>query len=358
MKMRKMLALGLVLTLALTGSVFFTSCGNGTEEPVDGGETEVTEWSFYSPYGPEDSACSFIWADLFKQIETETDGRLVITPYWSGQHPYEGSDMLKVVKDGTAELSHFYSGYVASVEPALTVDGLPLLFPTDPMKAWEINKAMWGDFTQNTEGPLEKILQEKWNASMIHMIPATSQRLMTTGYASDGLDSLKGHKIRVYSSELSKFVELLGGTPVSLSSSEVVTSLSQNLIDGLVTSVVFAYQLGFFDYVDTINLWEISQSSDGMMVNLDALNALPEDVRETFLRIMQESAMKPEMKELDDNNAKVEELVNAGTATVVEVKAADRAAIAEMLEEEIWQPWAENLGQEGQDIIDFVKSYN
>ena len=349
MKKRKWLSLGLVLTMALSGTVMFTGCG--------GKDTaEVTEWSFYSAYGPEDSACSVIWADLFEQIKEETDGKLVINAYWSGQHPYEGSDMLKVVNDGTAELTHFYSGYIASVEPALAVDGLPLLFPTDSMKAWEINQALWGNFEQNLDGPLEKILQENWNASMIHMLPATSMRLLTKGYKSDGLGSLEGHKIRVYSAEFSKFVELLGGTPVTLASSEVVTSLSQNLIDGLITSVVFADQLGFFDYVDTINLWEISQSSDGLMVNMDALNALPEDVKETFLRIMHDSASKPEMKELDDNNAKVLELKDAGI-DVVEVIPADRAALAAIVEKELWTPWAENAGESGTEIIDFIKSY-
>lgn len=349
---KKFLAAGLVLVMIL--SLSLTGCGE-KKNNANTGKGEVIEWSFYSPYGPEDSACCEIWSDLFKQIEEETDGQLVITKYWSGQHPYEGSDMLRVVDEGIAELAHFYGGYVASVEPVLGVDSLPLMYPADEQKAWEINKELWGDFSQDTSGKLEAILEKNWNASMVHMVPGTAQRLMTMGYDVPTADSLKGHKVRVYSAEFGKFVEALGGTPVSLTSSEVYTGLATNLIDGLITSVVFGFQGGYFDYTDTINTWEISQSSDGLMVSMEALNSLSDDVRETFTRIMKESALKPETKELDDNRAKVEELKAQGVK-VVAPSEEERNKAAKKMEATVWKSWLESAGEEGQAIIDTIKS--
>ena len=348
---KKVIAVITVMCLCF-GVIGLTSCGgSGT-----GSNGEVTEWSFYSPYGLEDSACCEIWTNLFDEIEKQTDGRLKITAYWSGQHPYEGSDMLKVVSDGTAQLAHFYGGYVTSVDPAFGLDTLPLLFPADYEKAWEINKALWGNFNQDTSGILEKKLEDDWGASMVHMMPATSQRLFTVGYKADKIGSLKGHKIRVYSSEFGEFIKALGGTPVTIESSEVYTGLSTNLIDGATTGIEFAKNSGYFDYCDTANLWEISQSSDGMMVNLEALNALPDDVREIFLYIMGESASKPEMLELETCSKILEDFEKDGN-NVVTPTDKERAAVADVLEEKVWNKWAKSAGNIGTELLDFVQNY-
>lgn len=350
--MKKKLVAVIAVVCLCFGIAGMTGCGSKDS----GGGEAVTEWSFYSPYGPEDSACCKIWTELFKQVEEETKGQLKITTYWSGQHPYEGSDMLKVVSDGTAQLSHFYGGYVTSVDPTFGLDTLPLLFPADYEQAWEINKELWGNFNQDKSGILEKRLEEEWGASMVHMMPATAQRLFTVGYEADKIGSLKGHKIRVYSSEFGEFVKALGGTPVTIESSEVYTGLSTNLIDGATTGIEFAKNSGYFDYCDTVNLWELSQSSDGMMVNLEALEALPDDVRETFLRIMRESAQKPEMLELETCNQILEDC-KADGIVVVTPSEEDRAEVAAVLEKKVWNKWAESAGELGTELLDFVQNY-
>ena len=352
--MKKKLIAIIAAFIMCFGTFALTGCGGSDTASDNNGE--VIEWSFYSPYGPEDSACCYVWTDLFKQIEEETNGQLKITAYWSGQHPYEGSDMLKVVSDGTAQLAHFYGGYVTSVDPAFGVDTMPLLFPADSDKAWKINCDLWGNFEQNTDGILENKLESDWGASMIHMLPATSQRLFTVGYEAGEIGSLNGHKIRVYSAEFGEFVKALGGTPVTIAGSEVYTALSTNLIDGATTGIEFAKNSGYFDYCDTVNLWEISQSSDGMMVNLDALNALPEDVRTTFLNIMHESAVKPETRELDTCAEILEQFEKDGN-TVVTPTDEERAEVRGILEDTVYNKWAESAGDLGKQLLDYVMNY-
>ena len=344
----------LLFAVVMTLSLVLAGCGGGEPAGEEGSGGEVIEWSFYSPYGPEDSACCRIWPALFEQIEEETNGQLVITTYWSGQHPYSGEDMLRVIDEGAAELAHFYGGYIASVEPVLAVDALPLLFPSDPIEAWAVTSALWGDFSQNTEGALEKVLEENWGASMIHMVPATSQRLMTMDYEAGAIGSLTGHKIRTYSAEFGEFVQALGGTPVTISASEVYTSLATNLIDGLITSVVFADAGGYFDYVNTINMWEITQSSDGLMVSMEALNSLPDEVKEVFLRVMYDSATKPEMLEIEENDTIVEAKEASGEVTIVVPSDEERAQVSAIMSEKIWTPWESKTGEAGAAVLEQI----
>ena len=336
-----------------------SSSDSGSTQSTDsgdsGGSDTVTNWSFYCAYGPEDGACTFIWPGLFDEVKEKTGGRLVISTYWAGQHPYAEDDLLKALEDGSAQLAHFYGGYLSSVEPIFAADSLPLMFPVDSMEAWDVISGIWGNFNLDKSGVLENALQERWGASMVHMVPASPQRFFTTGFPVDTVDALKGHKIRTYSPEFAKVIQIMGGTPVSISFSEVYTSLATNLIDGLITSTAFAESGGFFDYVNTIGKWELTQSTDGLMVDLNALNALPDDVREIFLSIMHTSATKPEMLEVDDNNAIVERLISEGVVVSAPTDEV-REAVKATAKTEIWDPWLDTVGDEGQKLLDQINS--
>lgn len=52
----------------------------------------------------------------------------------------------------------------------------------------------------------------------------------------DDLSDLEGHKIRVTSPEQGKFIETFGGTAITLSGSEVPTSLERGVIEGVLTA--------------------------------------------------------------------------------------------------------------------------
>ncbi|MDO5140048.1 MAG: TRAP transporter substrate-binding protein DctP [Eubacteriales bacterium] len=356
-----------IVSVILAVSMGLMACGGSSEKAADSVEKKAEEtknaeenkdtivWSFYSAYGPEDGACCEIWPGLFDEIYEKTEGRLKIETFWYGTHPYEGEDMLKVVFDGTAEIAQFYSGYAEAVEPALAVEGLPLLLPVDGMEAYKILSALWGNFEQDKSGTLEAILEEKWNATLVHCMPASPQRLFTMGYEATDADSLKGHKIRSYSTATAAFVQALGGTPVSLSLSDVYTSLSTNLVDGLITSTLFGYNYGVFDFIDNLNCWEISSSTDALMVNMDALAELPDDVRDVFLQVMRDSATKPEMLEIDKNDALLDELKEKGV-NIVYPSDEYRNEIRNQMQESVWAEWLESAGEDGKKVLDQLNS--
>ena len=353
------IALVLILAFSLAGCGGGKAQSGGSASSTSGGgsSNEVINWSFYCAYGPEDGACCVIWPQLFKEIEEKTNGRLVITTYWEGQHPYAEDDMLKVIEDGSAELAFFYSGYVSSVEPIFSADALPLMLPADSMQAWKVMSGLWGNFSGDKSGYLEGLLQDRWNASMVHMVPASPQRFFTAGFPVTDMDSLKGHKIRTYSSDLAKLVEIMGGTPVPISFSEVYTSLATNLIDGLITSTAFAESGGFFDYTDNVGVWEIAQGTDGMMVDLDALAALPADIRDVFQTVMRTSAQKPEMMELDDTDELVSRLKADGVVFTVP-GGAERDQLRAACKDKIWDAWLAQVGDEGQKLLDEIDRLN
>lgn len=357
MKKQKRILILMVVTVMIF-SIGLTGCGgnggNGGTGGADNGAGEVIRWTFFSGYGPTDGAVSVVLPRLFNEIYEATDGRLSISIMWSGQHPYEGEDLLRAIEVGATELAHFFSGYLVSVEPIFSADSIPLMLPGDVMEAWDIIKGLWGDFELSGTGFYEQILNDRWNASLIHMIPASPQRFFSIGYDVPYHNSLEGRMVRVFNADLARLVTAMGGTPVPIAFAEVYTSLATGLIDGLVTSTAFAYSGGFFDYVDTINKWEISLASDGVAVCNDALASLPADIREIFLGIMLGSARAPEMLEIEDNNQLVERLVAEEGKRVVIPTEAERERVRQLAVDYVWAPWLEATGEEGHRLLDEI----
>jgi len=345
--MRKwLISLGLVVCLL---AVFAISIG------VEAAPTgKIYNWKLFSFYGPTEGACCFEWSKLVDKIEKATNGQLKIRIYWRGEHPFQGANAPKVIKEGSAELVHFYGGYLSATNPAFNIDGIPMTLPVQSDEAFEVIKGLYGGFKGNRSGVLERILQDRWNASMIWMMPASPQRFFTKGYKVTGIGSLKGHKVRVYNAELAKLVEILGGTPVSISFGETYTGLATGLVDGLITSLQFADSGGMLEVCDTINLWEISQAMDGLIVNRKALNELPADVREAFLNVMYESVSEPPMRELNMNAVLLERYLKTGYNICVPSQK-DRDEVVKRVEEEIWPTWLKVGGLDAEAALKQAK---
>lgn len=315
---------------------------------------KVYRWKFFTGYGPTEGPSSYVYKDLVKQIEKETNGRIKIKIFWYGQHPFEGSDMLKVINDNSAEMAHFYGPFLSSVEPAFGIEVLPMLFPTGSEDSLKVEAALWGNFEGDRSGVLERILQDNWGATLVHMVAGSTQRFFTKGFNVDSMTALKGKKIRANSPEVSALISMLGGTPVPLKWGEIYTALQQNMVDGIHTSTYFAKSAGFSEHIDTITMMEFSTAADGIMISQKALESLPEDLRTILLRVLREDAQAPQLLEANMAALAFESLALEGKKIYAPSKEF-RAQITEMSYDKIVLPWIERVGPNGKDAVETVQ---
>lgn len=92
--------------------------------------------------------------------------------------------------------------------------------------------------------PLDKRLQERHNAKLLAAYPFGPQILFCKP-AVGGLADLKGKKVRVSDQSLAKFVEGLGGIPVSLSFGETQQALERGVTDCAITGPASANSGGW-----------------------------------------------------------------------------------------------------------------
>lgn len=92
--------------------------------------------------------------------------------------------------------------------------------------------------------PFDKRLQERFNAKLIGLW-AFGPQVLFCKVPINGLTDLKNKKVRVYDQSLAKFIETLGGIPVTLSFGETQQALAKGVTDCAITGPSSANSAGW-----------------------------------------------------------------------------------------------------------------
>jgi TRAP-type C4-dicarboxylate transport system substrate-binding protein len=169
-------------------------------------------------------------------------------------------------------------------------------------------------------------------------------------------DALKGQKIRAWSKELVDFVNLLGGTGVSMDFGEVAAALATGLVDGVISNSGIMYDSGFYEQCKYINVMEIQFGIPFIVVSQDAIGALPADVQKAVRETLREH--QPYIIEggIRDADVKALKATVDFEATLVSFPKAMRKEVEEKCRTEIWPIWAQRAGAEGAKAIELVEA--
>lgn len=91
---------------------------------------------------------------------------------------------------------------------------------------------------------LDKRIQERFNAKLLAVWPFGPQVLFCNPKIG-GLSDIKNQKVRVYDQSLAKFIEKLGGIPVTLSFGETQQALQRGVVDCAITGPSSANSAGW-----------------------------------------------------------------------------------------------------------------
>ena len=142
---------------------------------------------------------------------------------------------LRVLKSGLFDIVTLRLAQVSRDEPFFLGLDLVGLNPTYE-QARKVVDAYRAEF--------DKRLQERFNAKLIGLWPFGPQVLFCKVPVA-GLADLKGKKVRVYDQSLAKFIETLGGIPVTISFGETQQALSKGVTDCAITGPSSANSAGW-----------------------------------------------------------------------------------------------------------------
>jgi len=275
------------------------------------------------------------------RLREASDGNIVGKIQSQSGLGLKGFEIMRLVKNGVFDFAFGLPGYVAA-ENAI-FEGADLSTLTQDIDTQrKVSDAYYPT--------LEKSFADIYNAKLLMLYPFPSQTLWCNGEVN-GIEDLKGKKIRVYSTTLGDFVEGVGGTSVTVSFSEVIPALEKGVVECAITGTMSAYTAKWNQVATHAYTLRVGWGLAFGAMNMDKWNSLSEG-QQTLLQseiATLTDAMWAETATEDDvaiscitgGECAIGE---AGSMTLVEPSESDLKARDTIATEVVLARWAERCG--------------
>jgi TRAP-type C4-dicarboxylate transport system substrate-binding protein len=255
-----------------------------------------------------------------------------------------GQEMLQLLRLGVVSFGNVLLGLAAADEPELNVVDLPLLSPDIAALARTV--ALW-------RPRLEGMLQERFGIKLLAVYTYPAQVVFCRERFT-GLSDLTGRRVRTSSVGQSELVTALGGTPVVIPFSEIVTAIRNGIVACAITGARSGNAIGLHEVATHVSRLGISWGVSVFAANQEAWNALPAEIQDQLERGIAEL----ERQVWDDADRETRDGLdcNAGRATcaggrpgrmtIVEERRQDDAWRVRLLTDSVVPNWVQRCGED------------
>lgn len=242
------------------------------------GEALAAEWNV-SLWGKKRAFTEHV-EKLAELVSQKTNGEFTLNLSYGGLS--KNRENLDGISIGAFEMAQFCAGYHADKNPSITVLELPFLGVDSLEKEIAVSMAVY-------QHPATKEDLARWNATLLMPSPLPQYNIAGVGDPPKTLEDFEGLTVRA-TGGIGKAMASVGAVPTSMSASEV----RQALDSGVVKAVAFAPHAHMsFGTVETASWWTTNLNPGTVncpvVVNTDALEALPEAHREALLGSVEEA---------------------------------------------------------------------
>jgi len=277
MRKGKSLKLGSILGIVFGLVLFLTSMSAIAEERKDKivwtfNQMALGKWCDNKLFGT--------W--LPKRMAEATGGRLELhVPI----NLVPVSEVLHAVRDGVIQGAIAGTPYYSGEWPLGSWHAIPGVLKADDEYPAVANAIVWDYW--------ERSLRKKYNIRLMGInhwpgINVYCNKPIRT------VDDFKGKKLRGMGYYDSLAFEGVGASGISIPWDEAFLAVQRGVVDGLVTGLVVYDSMGFWEYCPYINKWPIHGSSCAafIIVNGDAFDALPDDLKPVVKKVLKEAGEK------------------------------------------------------------------
>ena len=244
---------------------------------------------------------------LAKTVNDATDGRLVWEVFPSGTF-VPGFEGLKAVSDGIYQVNYGYPGqWVGKIQTAAIMNSVPGGFNSYGMQ-------MWHEYGGGKELYQEMYDQAKYNVKVFREASCSMENFQWAKKPLKTIADFKGVKMRMMplmGDVLSKH----GFSVAFVPASEIIPDLQRGVLDAAEYSIsAFDITLGIDEVCNYVMLPGIHQPTGSLevLINKDAWNALPEDLKKSVEIAINKSRFDNMMFMEARNIAAVQEIEKEG----------------------------------------------
>lgn len=280
------------------------------------------------------------------EVAKRTNGYLTITVRLQGELPFKATEVVRATGLGQVQLGEAYSGFISGATPMAAVANLPLLVRTSDelTRVWPIvNKYAEPEFTK---AGVKTLFYFEW----------PEQNLWGRGPAVRKLEDFAGRKFRTTDVKQAEMLRRLGAASVSLTTAEVPQAVERGVVEGFITAGFNVMGAKWHEFVK----WGFTPGihvggPDYMLVNLQAYNKLPANVRSALDAVSAEWGPRMTRQNLADETNDRETLRTKHGVDIFTPPQAEVDRLTERMRE-YWTQWADQQGPAGQAAVREIRA--
>ncbi len=308
-------------------------------------ESEPIEIVF-STYWPV--SYKYLWLPVkhfAEKVEKQSSGRVRFKLYHS-KKLYNGKDEFGALERGDIDMSSPSDIYHAKIIPELGITSLPFLFNNPESLQKILDAGLWD------LGITQKLLEH--NIVVLSVSACDPYQIYSKGFQVLSPGHIKGKKWGVSGTTHSKAVEILGGTPETMSSGKLYMAFQKGGIDGCTRPLITGCGRYLYETVDYLTITNFAHLSSFLCINRKKWDSLPEDIRE----IMKKAGKEQTREQLWRVNEYIDESIKLFKKKDVSVHIAMpeqtdkfRKAMSPVYD------WWVNKVPDGKKYIEFVRTH-
>ncbi|WP_017756195.1 DctP family TRAP transporter solute-binding subunit [Calidifontibacillus oryziterrae] len=283
-------------------------------------------------------------AQMFKELAEEyTNGKVEVQVFPNSQL-YTDEDVLAAVQQNNVQLAAPSTSVVTKLYPQWTLFDLPFIFKDEAnvqaaMESPEIGGKL---FTMLEEQNLLGLAMWDNGFKQTHSNKAVRMP-----------EDFKGQKLRVMSSKvLEAQFHAVGANPTPMAFGEVYSALEQGVIDGGENTLSNVYSQKMHEVQKYLTMSNHGYLGYAVITNADFWNGLPEDVRASLEKALNETTTWVRENSARVNNEQLELIKQAGTTEIIELTEEEKQAWVDAMT----TIYADFEGEIGKDLIDAAKA--
>ncbi|WP_078427590.1 TRAP transporter substrate-binding protein [Alkalihalobacterium alkalinitrilicum] len=340
-----------ILFLAACGQVEDTSSNESTSDSTNdsnnSGETFELNYNVLAPpTHPYTTNVSEPWAEF---VHNETDGRVTVHLFPSAAlgTPDTGYDD---VSGGVFDVGLLYASSDRNdILFPLSIGDLPFAIPNPDVAVNVMNK-FYDQFMKDTFEDAVWLGASSTDTAQL--------------YSTDPIETVEDIRNRKISNSLysrNQLIQLWDAVPVSIANSELYESVERGLVDDIMYNTLGAIGFNLNEVAHYMTKLDLGVSSNGLFINSNAFNQLPEDLQELFIEKLgpkhQELMAELYMTEMENAITEFENRVKDKGGRVIIPDGTELDQFREPAKK-MWEDWvdeANKRGYPGDEMMEFFK---
>ena len=212
--------------------------------------------------------------DFISYVEKESGERVKFKFFHSGQL-YKGKEEFAALERGDIDMCAPNDLYLTGIIPNTGISNLPFLWETPASMQRSLDAGLW-DLGINQKF-------EEHNAKVLGTAAGGPYQIYAKGFKVTKPEDFAGQKWGVSGSTASKAVELMGGSPTTMSSGELYLALQRGTINGTTRPLITGLGRKLYEVVDSLSVTNMAYFTCVLAINKEKWDNLPKDIQDIMI---------------------------------------------------------------------------